>query len=160
MGTAMARTGQDMRIRGANESDFGEIVRLDEIHTGLAKPEYWSDIVARYVAVDLPNRFFLVAESSAEVIGFIVGEIRAWEFGSPPCGWVFAINVLPDRREHGVGTALMDEICGRFRDAGVGSVRTMILRRDTLNLAFFRSQGMTAGEYIQLEKSLAPGPRP
>ena len=64
---------------------------------------------------------------------------------------------MPDRREHGVGTALMDAICERFRAAGVNSVRTMLLRRDTLNLAFFRSQGMTAGAYIQLEKMLNKG---
>ena len=153
----MAETGQDISIRAARESDLGEIVRLDEIHTGLAKPEYWSDIFARYVAVERPNRFFLVAQSGAGLIGFIVGEVRAWEFGSPPCGWVFAINVLPDRREHGIGTALMDAICDRFRTAGANSVRTMLMRRDTLNLAFFRSQGMVAGNYFQLEKMLNDG---
>ena len=65
--------------------------------------------------------------------------------------------LVPGQREHGVGTALMDAICERFRAAGANSVRTMLLRRDTLNLAFFRSQGMIAGEYVQLEKMLSAG---
>ncbi len=143
-----------MNIRPARGNDLSTIIHLDERHTGLAKPDYWSDLFARYVEAPRPNRFFLVAERDGNVIGFVVGEIRAWEFGSPPCGWVFAINVVPGQREHGVGTALMDTICERFRTAGANSVRTMLLRRETLNLAFFRSQGMTAGAYVQLEKML------
>lgn len=66
--------------------------------------------------------------------------MRAWEFGSPPCGWVFAINVEPRYRERGVATALMDEICQRFKGLGVDSVRTMPSRNDAINLAFFRSR--------------------
>lgn len=146
-----------MNIRPARGDDLGTIIHLDERHTGLAKPDYWADLFARYVDAPRPNRFFLVAEREDDVIGFVVGEIRAWEFGSPPCGWVFAIHVVPGRRERGVGTALMDAICDRFRAAGTNSVRTMLLRRDTLDLAFFRSQGMTAGQYIQLEKMLNEG---
>jgi ribosomal protein S18 acetylase RimI-like enzyme len=130
------------------------VVALDEIDTGLAKPDYWSDILTRYADTGRPNRFFLIAEAEDRLAGFIVGEVRAWEFGSPPCGWVFAINVPPEVRERGVGSTLMDEICARFKEKGVETVRTMLSRRDTLNLAFFRSQGMMAGSYIQLEKEL------
>ncbi len=148
---------RDVDIRPARGSDLGTVTQLDKRHTGLAKPDYWADLFVRYVEAPRPNRFFLVAEREGDVIGFVVGEIRAWEFGSPPCGWVFSINVVPGRREHGVGTALMDAICERFRAAGANSVRTMLLRRDTLNLAFFRSQGMIAGEYVQLEKMLSAG---
>lgn len=143
-----------IEIRAAATSDLDAVVALDEADTGLAKPEYWRDIFARYVESARANRFFFIAETEAQVIGFIVGEVRTWEFGSPPCGWVFAINVLARHREHGVGTLLLDEICRRFRAAGVGTVRTMISRRDTLNLAFFRSQGLTAGSYVQLEKEI------
>lgn len=149
-----AEQSPPLTIRVAAPEDLNAVVALDELHTGLAKPDYWRDIFGRYVESSRPNRTFLVAEQPGKVIGFIVGEVRAWEFGSPPCGWVFAINVEPAYREHGVATALMDEICRRFKAAGVDMVRTMLSRRDTLNLAFFRSQGMTAGSYIQLEKEI------
>jgi ribosomal protein S18 acetylase RimI-like enzyme len=143
-------------IRDAGAGDIQTVIRLDEIHTGLAKPDYWREMFAAYVTEDHFGRLFLIAEAAGEVAGFIVGEIRTWEFGSPPCGWVFAVNVSPEAREGGVGSTLLEAICGRFRDCGVGTVRTMISRNDPLNLAFFRSQGMTAGPYIELEKSLDP----
>jgi ribosomal protein S18 acetylase RimI-like enzyme len=147
-------TVQDITIRPAEMADMATVVRLDEMDTGLAKPDYWRDVFTRYVTMDRADRFVLVAQKDARVIGFIVGEVRAWEFGSPPCGWVFAINVDPAYREKGIGSLLLDDISRRFKAAGVDTLRTMHARRDTLNLAFFRSQGLTAGSYVQLEKKL------
>jgi len=152
----------NVTIRPAMMADMDTVIRLDEMDTGLAKPGYWHDVFERYVTTDQADRFVLVAQdddradspTGGRVIGFIVGEVRAWEFGSPPCGWVFAINVDPEFRERGVGTLLLDDISRRFKAAGVDTLRTMHARRDTLNLAFFRSQGLTAGSYIQLEKKL------
>jgi len=80
--------------------------------------------------------------------------VRAWEFGSPPCGWVFALGVSNAHREHHVGSRLMERIFQRFKADGVTSVRTNVSRHDTLNLSFFRSLGMTAGPYVQLEMTL------
>lgn len=143
-----------IRIREAAAADIGVVVALDEQATGLAKPDYWDDIFARYVAAGRDDRLFLIAEQGGRVVGFVVGEVRAWEFGSPPCGWVFAVNVAPGARELKVGSVLFDEICGRFKQIGVETVRTMISRRDNLVLSFFRAQGLTAGPFIELEKQL------
>jgi len=143
-----------LAIRDASPGDLETVVHMDEVGTGLAKPDYWQDIFQRYVARPRPGRFFLIADAGGAVAGFIVGEIRTWEFGSPPCGWVFAVNVAPEVRERGVGSHLFEEICSRFADAGVDTVRTMISRHDTLNLSFFRGLGLTAGPYIELERQL------
>lgn len=139
-------------IRAAKAGDVAAVAALDGAITGLAKPDYWLSAFARYGA--RAGRWFLVAEDDGQVIGFIIGEIRAWEFGSPPSGWIFAIGVDPGHREGGVGTALFEEICRRIRAEGVRAVRTMLARDDALNMAFFRSQGMTGGSFIQLEMPL------
>jgi len=144
----------EVTVRGASVDDQAEVIRLDADATGLAKPAYWQDVFARYVVERRQNRFFLIAETGERIAGFIVGETRVWEFGSPPCGWVFAVNVVADLREHGIGSRLLNEIADRFRAAGVDTVRTMVSRNDTLNLSFFRAHGMTAGPYIELEKRL------
>ena len=62
---------------------------------------------------------FPVAEESEVFTGFIIGEIRAWEFGSPPCGWIFALGVDPDSRTKGIGTRLFEAICERFQQEGI-----------------------------------------
>ena len=86
--------------------------------------------------------------------GYVVGEIRDWEFGAPPCGWVFGIGVRPQARLAGIGTGLLDALCERFRRSGVDTVRTLLARDNALVLAFFRSQGMMAAPFIALEKRL------
>jgi GNAT superfamily N-acetyltransferase len=159
MDVSVATTGADaLAVRRVRVGDIADVIALDESVTGLAKPDYWHDIFARYGEHRLNERFFLVAEPAAaetpSILGFIIGELRAWEFGSTPCGWVFALSVEPRARLHGVGRALFEAIAGEFRKAGVGQMRTMVARDNRLHLMFFRSEGMVAGPYIQLEKEL------
>jgi len=149
----MKRSEPALRVRPAEPSDVPAVIALDAETTGLEKPAYWSDLFERY-GRRAHDRFFLIAEHGDQPVGFIVGEVRAWEFGSPPSGWIFAINVKPGTRLLGVGSHLFDSICACFRMAGVQKVRTMLSKEATLLMSFFRSQGMRAGPFIELEKSL------
>src|SRR5512133_3965692 len=144
-----------VRVRPARGSDLPAVIALDAQNTGVAKPAYWKDRFEWYAGRQ-PDRFFLVAERDTAVVGFIVGEVRAWEFGSPPCGWVFALGVSEAARLGGLGTMLFEEICARFRSAGVHQVRTMLAKDAHVLMSFFRSQGMMGGPFIQLEKALEP----
>jgi ribosomal protein S18 acetylase RimI-like enzyme len=150
--TAIKDPVDDLFIREASIDDVGAAIRLDELNTGMAKPDYWRDMFERYGARE--NRIFLVSEIEETVRGFIIGEVRAWEFGSPPCGWIFALGVDPEFRLQGVGTNLFAAICQYFRDVGVDKVRTMSAVDDKLNLSFFRSQGLMGGPFIELEMPL------
>ena len=53
-----------------------------------------------------------------------------------------------------MGTQLFNAICDCFRKTGVVNVRTMLARDNTIILSFFRSQGMMAGPFIELETTL------
>ncbi|MGK2906340.1 MAG: N-acetyltransferase family protein [Desulfuromonadales bacterium] len=139
-------------IRNTRPADFDAVMELDLVGAADEKPAYWRGIFDRYVTAGRAGSIFLVAEISGEVIGFILGEVRAWEFGSPPCGWVFALSVSPDARERGVGQLMLKEMCMRLKKAGVTTVRTMVDRDNKLTLSFFRSQGLRTGRYIELEK--------
>ena len=144
-------------VRRVKAGDIPQVIILDEHVTGLAKPDYWEDVFARYGAARRNGRFFLVAESGGggpAILGFVIGEVRAWEFGSTPCGWVFALSVDPAARLRGVGEALFEALSREMKAAGVSKMRTMVARDNRLHLMFFRSEGMTAGPYIQLEKEL------
>lgn len=141
-------------VRPVRRDDLAQVTAIDATVTGLEKRDYWRSIYRRYGDSDHAGRQFLVAERDGRVVGFIIGEVRDWEFGSPPCGWVFAIDVKPDARQAGVGARLLETICAGFRRAGVRKIRTILGRDNTLILSFFRSQGMMAGPFIPLEMDL------
>ena len=149
-----ARAAEDSIVRSVRREDLAQVIAIDAAVTGLEKRTYWQSIYRRYADAGRTGRQFLVAESEGAVVGFIIGEVRDWEFGSPPCGWVFAIDVRPDARLSGTGARLLDAISAGFRRAGVTKVRTMLARDNTLILSFFRSQGMMAGPFIPLEMDL------
>lgn len=147
------------RIRRVHADDIAAVIALDRQVTGLAKRRYWREVFERYGKRGRGERFFLVAQAvdgraRRHILGFIIGEIRAWEFGSAPCGWVFALSVDPAARLRGVGEALYNSISADFKKAGITKMRTMVARDNPLPMLFFRAQGMMAGPYLQLEKNL------
>lgn len=141
-------------IRPARPADLPQVIAIDSIVTGLEKAEYWRLIHRRYGDAERSGRRFLVADANGQVAGFVIGEVRDWEFGSPPCGWVFAIDVHPDFRLSRLGTRLVSAMADWFRSEGVSTMRTILARDNTLILSFFRSLGMTAGPFIPLEIDL------
>lgn len=145
---------EKITIRNAKPSDLDAVIGLDHSTVKADKPGYWRSIFEHYVIGGRADRIFLVAEQGRTVSGFIVGEVRAWEFGSPPCGWVFAIAVSPAARETGIGKLMFEEICQRLKQVGVSTVRTMVDMDSKLTLSFFRSLGLRTGRYIELEKQI------
>jgi ribosomal protein S18 acetylase RimI-like enzyme len=141
-------------IRPAIVSDVPGVIALDEEVTGVIKTGYWHDMFARYGARPGGSRVFLVAENAGRIDGFIIGEVRALEFGSSPSGWIFAVQVRSRQRMQGLGSRLFDAVCDSFRAAGVDRVRTMVAPDNTAIHSFFRSQGMMAGPFIELEMRL------
>ena len=147
-------TGAALTIRQVRRGDLDAVIEIDAMVTGIEKRDYWNSLYRRYADAVATGQHFLVALAGDEVIGFVIGEVRDWEFGSSPCGWVFAIDVRPAARLAGTATQLLKAICDGFRKAGVSKVRTMLSRDNTLILSFFRSQGMMIGPFIPLEMDL------
>lgn len=143
-------------VHVAEAADIDAVAALDAAITGTEKATYWNDIFERFAGINQRRkRYFLVAKSANdELLGFIVGEIRAWEFGSPPCGWVLALSVTPDQRQQGIGTLLFEALCAQMKKDGATTIRTMVLGNDKTNLSFFRGEGLAAGPYIELERRL------
>ncbi|HXA23235.1 MAG TPA: GNAT family N-acetyltransferase [Acetobacteraceae bacterium] len=143
-----------VHIRPATAADVPGVIALDHEVTGLLKPAYWQDMFERHGAPLGDSQVFLVAGSARRIDGFIVGEVRAWEFGSSPSGWIFAVQVRSRLRVQGLGSRLFDAACAAFRAAGIDRIRTMVAPTNTEIHSFFRSQGMTAGPFIELEMRL------
>ena len=139
-------------IRALVAGDLNAVVRIDAIHTGEPKPAYWRRIFKDFVGSAAGiGRVGLAAERDGAVVGFLLGDIRAFEFGSEPCGWILEIGVDPKCARLGVATTLLVEACRRLRAAGVATIRTMVRRNNVPVLTFFRTNGFAAGPYVQLE---------
>ena len=140
-------------IRPLKAVDLDEVISIDAEATGIEKIEYWHELFRHYRS-HRQQRFFLVAEVGGIAGGFVLGEVRDWEFGAPPCGWVFGMGVRRDLRLGGIGGALFGAMIECFRGVGVEKVHTITGRDNNLMLSFFRSQGMMAAPVIPLELDL------
>jgi len=142
-------------VRDLCAADVEAVVRIDAQHTGRPKPAYWKRIVRDFLSGDEESeRVGLAAEIRGELIGYLLGEVRAFEFGSEACGWIFAIGVDTRELRSSVASSLLAEACRRFNSKGIDQVRTMVRRNDVPVLSFFRSNGFTGGSFIQLELDL------
>ena len=140
-----------LRIRDLAYDDLPDVIRIDAAHSGREQPEYWTVVLRDFQG---RQRVRLAAESGGRLVGHLLGEVRAFEFGSEPCGWVFAVGVDPRYVRRGVASGLLHAACLRFRRAGIQRVRTMVRRDDVPLLSFFRAAGMVGGPFVQLERNL------
>lgn len=150
-----AVTPVSARIRDLRTGDLEEVIRLDARRTGSPKPAYWREIFRSFVTRrEGSDRVGLAVEEGGVLAGYLFGEVRAFEFGSDPCGWIFAVAVDPDRSRSGLGTTLLEEAVSRFRRHGVKTVRTMVRRDDVPVMSFFRSNRFAGGSFVQLERPI------
>lgn len=150
---------EGLLIDRAELDDLPAIVAIDADITGIQKPEIWYGYYAPVTTG--AHHHLLVARYEGQVVGYAVGEVRAWDFGHPPCGWLLAISVRKDVRLAGVATLLFKRLQEDFRQRGVSMMRTMVHVDDHLLISFFRSHGMTAAPFIELELDMAsPGTMP
>ena len=144
-----------IRVRDLCVADLEDVVRIDEQHTGERKPAYWGEVMRDFLGGQPgPIRIGLAAENEGRLIGYLLGEVRAFEFGSEACGWIFAIGIDPGSLLAGVASTLLQETCSRFRELGVEKVRTMVRRNSVDVLSFFRANGFVGGSFVQLELDL------
>jgi ribosomal-protein-alanine N-acetyltransferase len=127
----------EFRIREFRKSDFEQLWKIDqecfppgisysriELAFYMRRPRAWT-LVAERLAGGL--------EGKAEIVGFIVAE------PSPRGrGHIITIDVLPQARRSGVGTALLRGAEQRLQAAGCGSVFLETAVDNAQALAFYR----------------------
>ncbi len=96
----------------------------------------------------------VAADAAGRVVGYVAGEVRSFEFGSPPAGWIFALAVAKAERRHGYAHALFMSAVEKMKRSRVATLRTMVSRDNVDVLRFFRGEGFVAGPYAELELSL------
>jgi ribosomal protein S18 acetylase RimI-like enzyme len=130
----------DVRIRSLEDTDIGEITALDETIGGRYRPEIWERRIGYYIRRD--PEASVVAESGGRVVGFMLGEVRAGEFGlEEPTGWIEVMGVDPGFRGQRIGRRLGERMLDHFRARGAVRVRTLVGEGMEEIAAFFTALG-------------------
>jgi len=156
----MPETEAPARIRTLSELDIGGIVRIDERITGVYRPEVWEQRVGYYLRRD-PDAS-RVAEVGNRLVGFMLGDLRAGEFGlEEPSGWIERFGIDPDYRGRELGRQMFDAVRDRLREQGAVMIRTLVDEKDGANAGFLKALGFAPSplQALEIRLSQAPGSR-
>jgi len=151
----MPDTAAQVRIRPVDELDIGSIVRIDERITGAYRPDVWERRVMYYLRRD-PDAS-QVAEVEGKVVGFMLGEVKAGEFGiEEPSGWVERFGIDPDHRGRDLGRQMFGAMRRHFAGSGAAVIRTLADMKQPGVAGFLTALGFGPSQYQALEIPVAP----
>ena len=149
----MPEVSADVRIRPLDELDLNGIVRIDETISGTYAPEIWEKRVMFYTRRD-PGAS-QVAEANGKVVGFMLGDCRAGEFGlEEPSGWIERFGIDPEYRGQDLGRRMFEAVCAHFRAEGARSVRTLVAGNDPALVGFLKAIGFGDSPLTALERNI------
>ena len=149
----------DVQVRCLEDTDLGEIIKIDEKIGGAYRPEIWERRMGYYSRRD--PEASVVAESAGQVVGFMFGEIRTGEFGiEEPTGWIEVLGVDPELQGQAVGRRLAERMMDYFKDNGATSVRTMVDVEMVGIERFFTSLGFEPASLKPFVRKLEEGESP
>ncbi len=137
-------------VRRMRTQDADAVLRINERITGRPYEAQW----ASKIIDDITRNPLgcLVAEEAGEIVGFILGDVRGWEFAIPKSGWIEIVGVDPRFQGKGVARALIETLHAYFRNNNVSRIMTMVDWNDGGLVSFFRALGFDRSEFIILEK--------
>lgn len=122
-------------------------------HVGrLAKPTSYVDLITGDVSQLFQYSF--VAEVDGHVRGFILGQVSPVGKAENQVGIILILGVHPDYQRRGIGSALVNTICDKYRSEGIKRVCIYLDQRDKELLSFAEHVGLGVGHLIQYCKAL------
>jgi ribosomal protein S18 acetylase RimI-like enzyme len=150
----------EVGIRFLKADDLADILRLEERIERVgplpskSRLESLRETLAYHLRQDDPF-LTLGAEIDGKLVGYVLAEIRLWEFGSgEKTGWIKVLGVDPDFQGVGIGRKLGETLLGHFARKDVKRVRTLVNWFDGPLISYFRSLGFDILNMIPLEKEL------
>jgi len=144
----------NVTVRRMRTQDAEDVLRIDEKITGQPHEAQWESKIIDHLSRNPLG--CLVAEVGGKIVGFILGDIRGWEFAIPKSGWIEIVGVDPEYHGKGVARVLIEKLHVYFRNHNVERVMTMVNWNDPGLVSFFRAVGFERSEFIILEKGSEP----
>ena len=147
-------------IRMLKIEDLEDILRIEkkiEKEDNLESPErmeYLKETAVYHLQHGDPL-MNLGAEIEGRLVGFILSEIRLWEFGrGEKTGWIKVLGIDPEYQGKGVGHKLGETLLSHFKRKNIKKVRTLVDWYEGDLISYFKSLGFDILNMIPLEKEL------
>jgi len=140
---------KDISIRRMEEKDIPSAMNINRVILRRKASPSWKKMAE--ASIRNHPRECLVAVHGGQVIGFILGEVKEYGFGTERSGWIEVLGVHPRFMGLGVGKLLGLKLLSTFKRSGVASVFTAVQWDSGDLLAFFRSIGFERSAFIILE---------
>ena len=147
-------------IRMLKIEDLEDILRIEkkiEKENNLESPErmeYLKETAVYHLQHGDPL-MNLGAEIEGRLVGFILSEIRLWEFGrGEKTGWIKVLGIDPEYQGKGVGHKLGETLLSHFKRKNIKKVRTLVDWYEGDLISYFKSLGFDILNMIPLEKEL------
>lgn len=148
-------------IRMLEMADLDDILKIDEKierEIDIEKSERMESLkkTAIYHLQQDEPLLNLGAAIDGKLVGFILAEVRHWEFGrGEKTGWIKVLDVDPEYQGRGIGRKLGETLLDHFRRKNISKVRTLVDWYEGDLISYFRSLGFDILNMIPLEKELA-----
>jgi len=97
----------------------------------------------------------LGAEIDGKLVGFIISEVRRWEFGrGGMTGWILILGVGHEYQGMGVGHKLSSTLLEHFRKKNITKIRTLVEWHEGELISYFKSLGFNMLGMLPLEKEI------
>jgi len=149
-----------VKIKPLTKDDISDILRIEEsIEEELGiknkeRIEYLKETAIYNIEHGDPM-LSIGAEVDGNLVGFMIGELRLWEFGrGEKTGWIRILGVDPEFRGRRIGRKLAETLLEHFKRRGIKRVRTMVDWYAGELISYFRSLGFNMMNMVPLEKEL------
>lgn len=148
------------KVKPLTKDDISDILRIEERiedELGIKNKERieYLEETAIYNIEHGDPMLSIGAEVDGNLVGFMIGELRLWEFGrGEKTGWIRILGVDPEFRGRGIGRKLAETLLEHFKRRGIKRVRTMVDWYAGELISYFRSLGFDMMNMVPLEKEL------
>jgi ribosomal protein S18 acetylase RimI-like enzyme len=150
---------EDIVVRGLRPDDLDAVIALDARNTGRRRGEYFK-LKLQQNLLETGIKVSLAAEIEGCLCGFLLARVYYGEFGAPePVAVLDTLDVHPDFRRRGIGTALMRQLGMNLDGLRVTLLRTEVDWDAPELLAFFHGQGFRPAGRLCLDLELSPRAR-